>query len=27
LPNADEATFVKPIEGTNVPTRIKWRSY
>ena len=27
LPEEDDATFVKPIEGTDVPTRIKWRSY
>lgn len=27
LPDEDEATFVKPIEGTNVPTRIKWETY
>ena len=27
LPEEDDATFVKPIEGTDVPARIKWRSY
>ena len=27
LPEEDEATFVKPIEGTDVPTRIKWETY
>ena len=27
LPNEDEATFVEPIEGTDVPTRIEWKSY
>ena len=27
LPEDDEETFVKPIYGTNVPTRLKWRSF
>ena len=27
LPIEDEDTFVVPIEGTEVPTRIEWKSY
>jgi len=27
LPIEDEDTFVVPIEGTDVPTRIEWKSY
>ena len=27
MPGHDSETFVKPIHGTNVPTKIEWRSY
>ena len=27
LPDHDSETFVVPITGTNVPTRLKWESF